>query len=158
MPLVIAVTTRAGRATAWVVTLLAALVAATALTACGSSAPRGSATYGGDAAGSTTALAPAAPVSDLPTIAVSALPPEAVETLRLIKAGGPFPYSRDGVVFGNREGLLPPHPSGWYHEYTVVTPGSSDRGARRIVAGQDGGLFYSDDHYASFHEIVSGGQ
>ncbi|MBI1377584.1 MAG: hypothetical protein GC157_08905 [Frankiales bacterium] len=104
----------------------------------------------------TAALAPAQPVSGLPTMTVAALPPQGVDTLRLIAAGGPFPYAKDGATFSNREGLLPAHPSGWYQEYTVVTPGSPDRGARRIVAGRDGGKFYSDDHYASFHEIVSG--
>jgi len=76
--------------------------------------------------------------------------------LRLVAAGGPFPYSKDGVTFSNREGLLPKHPSGWYQEYTVITPGSSDRGARRIIAGKDGGRFYTSDHYASFREVLSG--
>jgi len=141
---------------------VAAVLGLVVLTACGSSTPKGSATYGpGTAASSGTStqssLAPAAPVSSLPTVAVPALPPEAVTTLTLIAKGGPFPYSKDGVVFSNREGILPEHANGWYHEYTVVTPGSSDRGARRIVTGKDGGLFYSDDHYASFREIVSGG-
>ena len=141
---------------------MAAVLGLVVLTACGSPTPKGSATYGpGAAAASGTStqssLAPAAPVSSLPTVAVPALPPEAVTTLTLIAKGGPFPYSKDGVVFSNREGILPQHTNGWYHEYTVVTPGSSDRGARRIVTGKDGGLFYSDDHYASFREIVSGG-
>lgn len=94
------------------------------------------------------------PVSALPTVAASALPPEARETLTLIARGGPYPYARDGVAFGNRERLLPAHRSGWYREYTVITPGSSDRGARRIVAGSDGGRFYTDDHYDSFREVV----
>jgi len=79
-----------------------------------------------------------------------------VDTLRLIAKGGPYPFSKDGVTFSNREGLLPQHQDGWYHEYTVITPGSSDRGARRIIAGGDGGRFYSDDHYASFREVLSG--
>jgi len=141
---------------------VAAVLGLVVLTACGSSTPKGSATYGpGTAASSGTStqssLAPAMPVSSLPTVAVSALPPEAVTTLTLIAKGGPFPYSKDGVVFSNREGILPKHANGWYHEYTVVTPGSGDRGARRIVTGKDGGLFYTDDHYASFREIVSGG-
>lgn len=87
---------------------------------------------------------------------VSALPKQGVDALRLIRDGGPFPYSKDGVTFSNREGILPAHTSGWYHEYTVITPGSSDRGARRIIAGKDGARFYTDDHYASFREVLSG--
>lgn len=88
------------------------------------------------------------------TVAVSALPAQARETLALIREGGPFPYPRnDGVVFDNREGLLPSEPHGWYHEYTVPTPGSSDRGARRIVVGHDGTRYYTDDHYRSFRRI-----
>ena len=81
------------------------------------------------------------------------LPPEARETLALIKAGGPFPYARDGTVFRNREGLLPARPRGYYREYTVRTPGARDRGARRIVAGRDGEYYYTHDHYRSFRRI-----
>lgn len=81
------------------------------------------------------------------------LPPEARETLALIKAGGPFPYARDGTVFRNREGLLPRRPRGYYREYTVRTPGAHDRGARRIVAGRDGEYYYTHDHYRSFRRI-----
>lgn len=87
------------------------------------------------------------------TIGYRQLSPQAQHTVRLIRAGGPFPYSHDGAVFENREGHLPSEPSGYYHEYTVRTPGSPDRGARRIVAGQDGELFYTDDHYRSFKRI-----
>ena len=86
-------------------------------------------------------------------ISVAELPPQARDTLALLKQGGPFPYSRDGVTFGNREGLLPPRARGYYREYTVRTPGSQDRGARRIVAGQPGEYYYSDDHYRSFRRI-----
>ena len=87
-------------------------------------------------------------------ITVAQLPPEARATLLLIKQGGPFPYARDGVVFGNREGLLPSQPRGYYREYTVPTPGSRDRGARRIVSGGRGGAYwYSADHYRSFRRI-----
>ncbi|MEZ5115550.1 MAG: ribonuclease domain-containing protein [Candidatus Nanopelagicales bacterium] len=99
-------------------------------------------------------LAPAEATTNLPVVRVDRLPPEAVDTLVLIEAGGPFPYDKDGSVFGNREGLLPPQPNGFYREYTVVTPGSSDRGARRIVGGDDGSRFWTEDHYASFEEIV----
>lgn len=88
------------------------------------------------------------------TVAESALPPQAQQTIDRINAGGPFPFSRDGVVFNNREGLLPIQPSGYYHEFTVPTPGSSDRGARRIVNGSGGFFFYSADHYRTFRQIV----
>ena len=89
----------------------------------------------------------------LPEIGVKALPPEARETLRLIRAGGPFPYDRDGIVFGNREKLLPQRERGWYLEYTVPTPGARNRGARRIVTARSGEFYYTDDHYASFRRI-----
>jgi ribonuclease T1 len=82
------------------------------------------------------------------------LPQEAIETIALIRKGGPFPHARDGVTFGNRERMLPPRERGWYREYTVKTPGARDRGARRIVAGRDGTLYYTDDHYRSFKRIL----
>ena len=82
------------------------------------------------------------------------LPAEARTTIELIKKGGPFPYARDGMVFGNRERQLPTRERGWYREYTVKTPGAKDRGARRIVAGRDGTLYYTDDHYRSFRRIL----
>jgi ribonuclease T1 len=72
----------------------------------------------------------------------------------LIAAGGPFPYRQDGIVFQNREGLLPRRPAGYYHEYTVDTPGSPDRGPRRIIAGSQGERYYTDDHYASFKRVI----
>ena len=83
------------------------------------------------------------------------LPPEAVATLEAIERGGPFPYDRDGTVFQNRERLLPERPRGYYREYTVITPGSRDRGARRIVAGGDPpeDYYYTDDHYRSFRRV-----
>jgi len=87
-------------------------------------------------------------------IAVAQLPLEARQTLHLIDQGGPFPYSRDGIVFGNREGRLPRKPYGYYHEYTVPTPGSHDRGARRIIAGKTAERYYTDNHYQSFKRIV----
>jgi ribonuclease T1 len=83
----------------------------------------------------------------------AALPREARDTLGLIRKGGPFPYKQDGTVFGNREGLLPKQPRGYYREYTVRTPGSRDRGARRIVAGGEQ-YYYTDDHYRSFRRIL----
>lgn len=83
----------------------------------------------------------------------SELPPEARETLRLIKQNGPFPFPRDGVVFSNRESQLPKQPRGYYHEYTVKTPGAHNRGARRIVCGVVPECYYTDDHYQSFKRI-----
>lgn len=81
------------------------------------------------------------------------LPPEAVATMRLIERGGPFPYRRDGAIFGNREKRLPIMPRGTYREYTVPTPGQQGRGARRIVAGKASEYYYSGDHYRTFRRI-----
>ncbi len=88
------------------------------------------------------------------TIAVEDLPPEAIDTLLLIDDDGPYPYRKDGSTFQNREGRLPDRARGHYREFTVETPGSSDRGARRIVAGDDGELYWTADHYDSFAQIV----
>ncbi len=96
---------------------------------------------------------PAAATHGVPEIAVAELPREARETLRLIRRGGPFSYERDGAVFGNYEKLLPRRERGYYREYTVKTPAAKNRGARRIVAGTGGELYYSDDHYRSFRRI-----
>src|SRR5688572_20968541 len=96
-------------------------------------------------------------VSGLPTVDAAALPPEARETLVLVRDGGPFPYERDGVTFQNRERILPAKPRGYYREYTVPTPGEDDRGARRIVTGDSGELYYTDDHYASFRVVIREG-
>lgn len=92
--------------------------------------------------------------SGLPTVALSSLPPEAQQTYELIEQGGPYPYRQDDAVFGNRERNLPDEDYGWYREYTVITPGSGDRGARRFVVGEDGTYFYTDDHYNSFSEVI----
>ncbi|MDR6986288.1 ribonuclease T1 [Paenarthrobacter nitroguajacolicus] len=94
--------------------------------------------------------------STLPTINASQLPKEARQTLALIAKGGPYPYDRDGVNFSNFEGLLPKKSGGFYKEYTVPTPGESDRGARRIIVGKDSAKYYTADHYASFKFIVEG--
>lgn len=88
------------------------------------------------------------------TISVSDLPPAARETLRLVEVGGPFPYPKDGAVFGNRERLLPRKPRGYYREFTVPSPGARDRGPRRIIIGRDGQSYYTDDHYRSFKRIL----
>ncbi len=99
------------------------------------------------------------PVEGLGSVALSVLPPEAQQTQRLIFAGGPFPFAKDGVVFGNFERVLPRRERGFYREYTVPTPGSRDRGARRIVCGgtqptRPDACFYTADHYASFKHIA----
>lgn len=96
---------------------------------------------------------------DRSIVALAALPPEGRQTYRLIHQGGPFPYEKDGSVFGNRERLLPRQARGYYREYTVKTPGSRDRGARRIVCGGEvpkspEACYYTEDHYASFRMIV----
>ncbi|MFC4001404.1 ribonuclease domain-containing protein [Prauserella oleivorans] len=89
--------------------------------------------------------------SGLPVAALSTLPPEVERTWRLIEEGGPFPYpDQDGTIFGNRERLLPAKPAGYYREYTVETPGSPDRGTRRLVTGSEDELYYTGDHYQSF--------
>lgn len=93
------------------------------------------------------------------SVALASLPPQARTTYNLVLQGGPFPYAKDGTVFGNRERLLPLHPRGYYREYTVKTPGASNRGARRIVCGGQPvttpqACYYTADHYASFRKIV----
>jgi ribonuclease T1 len=102
----------------------------------------------------TTAAVPATDTdAAMATVAVSDLPKEARATLDRIRTGGPYPYTQDGMVFENREGLLPSMPRGYYREFTVTTPRSDDRGARRIVAGAAGERYYTDDHYDSFVRI-----
>ncbi len=85
---------------------------------------------------------------------------ELVNTLERISRGGPYPYKRDGVVFENRERLLPTQPRGYYREYTVPTPGLNHRGARRVVTGGDPPqvFFYTEDHYRSFTRIEGRGR
>lgn len=87
------------------------------------------------------------------TVQAKDLPKEARDTLALIKKGGPYPYAKDGVVFGNREKVLPKQKRGYYREYTVKTPGARNRGARRIVCGSAGECFYTADHYQTFRLI-----
>ncbi|WP_233851326.1 ribonuclease [Paraburkholderia sp. HD33-4] len=102
--------------------------------------------------------APAGAEVQVGTVALAHLPREAVDTLNLIAAGGPYPYQKDGIVFGNYERVLPAHRRGYYHEYTVPTPHARNRGARRIVCGgplqRTDNCYYSDDHYTSFNRIV----
>ena len=103
------------------------------------------------------AAAPAAAQRQSPStvgeIRAGQLPAEALATLELIRKGGPYPYAKDGAVFGNREGILPKQKRGYYREYTVKTPGQRTRGARRIVAGKPGEYYYTEDHYNHFSRI-----
>lgn len=100
--------------------------------------------------------------SKLAVVSIAELPPAGRETFELIRAGGPFPFDKDGMVFGNRERQLPAEKRGFYREYTVKTPGSRDRGARRIVCGGPARVpqacYYTADHYASFRMIVENPQ
>jgi ribonuclease T1 len=98
--------------------------------------------------------APAPPPAPVVGVMLAELPPEARQTLALIRKAGPYPYARDGAVFVNREGALPRQKRGYYREYTVKTPGERTRGARRIVAGSGGDFYYTDDHYNRFRHIL----
>ena len=130
---------------------LLALAIGISTSACGTPAGPSASTAVG---GATAASLGADPESGLPLIELVALPSEAATTMALIGTTGPFPYGQDGAVFENREGILPDADRGYYHEYTVETPGSADRGARRIVVGNQGEAYWTDDHYASFWRIV----
>ncbi|MGJ5750187.1 ribonuclease domain-containing protein [Streptomyces puniciscabiei] len=123
---------------------LLALVLAVLLAGC-SSGPSGA---------SAAAVSTPAWAHGMATVRESRLPAEARQTLALIDKGGPYPYPRDGVVFGNFERRLPKHQRGYYHEYTVRTPGSRDRGPRRIITGRGGEIYYTDDHYNSFRAVL----
>ncbi|MHC6219367.1 guanyl-specific ribonuclease [Arthrobacter sp. MMS24-S77] len=120
------------------------------------SSPRTGATAAPVRSSAAASAATATNTSGLQAVNASQLPKEAQQTLALIAKGGPYPYERDGINFGNFEGLLPKKASGFYQEYTVKTPGESDRGAQRIITGKDGGKFYTPDHYATFKFIVEG--
>ncbi|MGW4378633.1 ribonuclease [Kitasatospora sp. NPDC004531] len=128
------------------------------------SAPAATATRDGGT-GAPKPSAPAKSPADRPTwvptstaladVCRSKLPAQALDTLGLIAKGGPYPYRSDGIVFENRESRLPREKAGYYHEYTVVTPGSDDRGARRVVTGGAGEQYWTADHYGTFQEIDS---
>lgn len=94
-----------------------------------------------------------APISGVDTVSVDKLPSQAIDTLQSIAAGPPYPFKKDGVVFQNRERILPKESKSYYHEFTVVTPGSSDRGAKRIIVGGCDERWYTEDHYATFRLI-----
>lgn len=102
-------------------------------------------------------FAKGSPGADVGDVAAGSLPQEAQQTLALIKQGGPYPYAKDGVVFGNYEGVLPRQKRGYYHEFTVKTPKARNRGARRIISGGNpqtsGEYYYTKDHYQTFQRI-----
>ncbi len=107
--------------------------------------------------GTVTAGQAGAATSAVGSICYGDLPSQAYTTLNLIAKGGPYPYSQDGSVFQNRESLLPSQSTGYYHEYTVKTPGSSTRGERRIITGEENQEdYYTSDHYESFDLIDYG--
>ncbi|MEU3570423.1 ribonuclease [Kitasatospora sp. NPDC036755] len=138
----------------------ASATATAAAQASGSAAPKPSApkpTPPAGGAGTTPAPAGTWVPTDpaMADVCRTKLPSQAVDTLTLIAKGGPYPYSRDGIVFENRESRLPKKSGGYYHEFTVVTPGSNDRGTRRVVTGEAGEQYWSADHYATFQEIDS---
>jgi ribonuclease T1 len=114
------------------------------------SSPAGAASAHRFAIGGVACSATSAPPPGVPVLTVAQLPAQAVTTLRLIAAGGPYPYSEDDTVYGNYSGALPRQHYGYYHEFTVVTPGSATRGARRVVTGADGADYYTPDHYSTF--------
>jgi ribonuclease T1 len=114
---------------------------------------------------STTKSSDAASTTDgVPTCPLATLPPEVADTVRVIRSNGPFPFPRnDGVVFGNREGHLPGQARGYYHEYTVITPGARNRSTKRIITGgapvtNPRQYFYTDDHYDSFCLVADAGR
>lgn len=109
--------------------------------------------YAGGRSGEEPSTDSTDPVSGLGWVDETDLPPEARDTLALIAADGPFPHDQDDRTFGNFEGLLPEQPRGYYREYTVETPGLDHRGARRIVTGNGGEFYWTEDHYESFERI-----
>lgn len=135
------------------VALLAVLLAGCSAGAALSRATGGSTTSGAGASGSCPTPSPNTPgasTSHLKLQSLCALPPEAAQVWHIIDTGGKFTYSRDGIVFNNAERILPAEQRGYYHEYTVPTPGVKTRGARRLITGSAHELYYTGDHYASF--------
>jgi ribonuclease T1 len=130
---------------------LVACLAAVLLTGCSSA---DTTTGTGTGTGSATRTSASSWADGMETVEEARLPAEARRTLDLLDEGGPFPYAKDGSVFGNFERELPRHERGYYHEYTVRTPGERDRGARRIVTGRGGEVYYTDDHYNSFRAVL----
>jgi ribonuclease T1 len=124
-----------------------------AMWGCGNGSKKSSETSASPPEATSALLSTGKSIGDADAIKSADLPPEAHKTIQLIKRGGPFPYAKDGAVFGNREGLLIAKPQGYYREYTVITSGARDRGARRIIVGKNGEYYYTDDHYRSFKRI-----
>lgn len=137
---------------ALVAIIVVALVAVWVQLRSGDAPSSSSRSNGASQSGSQSASQGARPGSG--TIAVSDLPAAARDTIARIKRGGPFPEREDGTVFQNREGRLPSQPGGYYHEFTVRTPGESDRGPRRIVSASDGTLYWTADHYRTFRQVT----
>lgn len=131
--------------------LCAALVGAVG---CGGKKPAPSPVGVSAGTGSGAGVAPPGWAKGMATVRVDALPQQARDVLALIDKGGPYPYPQDGTVFGNFEKALPQHKRGYYHEFTVKTPGERDRGARRIVTGEGREFFYTDDHYTTFKAVL----
>lgn len=132
---------------------LVALAVLAAIVLVGTFARSGSApstTADGASCAPVSAQVPGAAASKLAVQPLCALPAEAAAVYAQIRAGGPYRYDRDGIVFANAERLLPAEPRGYYHEFTVPTPGEGDRGARRLVTGSQQELYYTGDHYGSF--------
>ncbi|MFI1450450.1 ribonuclease domain-containing protein [Streptomyces virginiae] len=138
--------------------LCAALVGAVG---CGGQKPVPAAASASSGASASEAVSASAAASAVPgwakgmaTVRADGLPQQARDVLALIDKGGPYPYRQDGTVFGNFEKALPKQKRGYYHEYTVRTPGERDRGARRIVTGEGGEFYYTDDHYDTFKAVL----
>ncbi|MFD7262764.1 ribonuclease domain-containing protein [Streptomyces sp. NPDC059874] len=120
---------------------------------CGGQSPAPTAASNGASAAPSAAPVPSW-AEGMTTVRADALPRQARDVLALIDKGGPYPYRQDGTVFGNFEKVLPQRKRGHYHEFTVKTPGERDRGARRIVTGEAGEIFYTDDHYNTFKAVL----
>ncbi|MFB7591781.1 ribonuclease domain-containing protein [Streptomyces sp. NPDC056169] len=133
--------------------VLLALVLCVFLAGCSSASDTVSTGSTAAAPAGTAPAAEATGTSGLSTVRAADLPPEARRTLDLIARGGPYPYAKDGAVFSNFERNLPREARGYYREYTVKTPGERDRGARRIVTGRGGEIYWTDDHYETFREV-----
>ncbi|MFD9355340.1 ribonuclease domain-containing protein [Streptomyces sp. NPDC060031] len=129
--------------------LCAALVGAVG---CGAKSPASAASTGAGSAGAVPPMPGWA--KGMATVRAAELPQQARDVLALIDKGGPYAYRQDGTVFGNFEKVLPKQKRGYYHEFTVKTPGERDRGARRIVTGEGGEFFYTDDHYKTFEAVL----
>ena len=135
--------------------ILGAGLAACALTACSATGQSVGRVVEVDGTACSSAIAPPAGMT---VLTLAELPPDAIGTLKLIAADGPYPYAEDGTVFGNYQRLLPREPADYYHEFTVASAGERTRGPRRVVTGEGGQDYYSPDHYASFDWVSCGSQ